>query len=107
MVPGSPEYEAVAIKEYPSNYSIAELQKYSANSRAVFTNSEFSLKYIDVYGFDFDYTLAHYSKELHRFIYQQARDTLINKLNVCAIISLLWSYLLSKPDVCPLSTHPT
>lgn len=48
----------------------------------MFTNSEFSLKYIDVYGFDFDYTLAHYSKDLHRFIYQQARDVLIKKLNV-------------------------
>lgn len=65
---------------------LAELQKYSANSHAVFTNSEFSLKYIDVYGFDFDYTLAHYGKELHRFIYQQARDVLIKKLNVSSCV---------------------
>ena len=61
---------------------VAELQSYSANSRAVFTNSEFSLKYIEVYGFDFDYTLAHYSKHLDRFIYHQARDALIAKFNV-------------------------
>lgn len=61
---------------------LAELQRYSANSHAVFANSEFSLKYINVYGFDFDYTLAQYSKELHKFIYQQARDLLIKKLNV-------------------------
>lgn len=61
---------------------IAELQRYSTNRNAVFTNSEFSLKYIDVYGFDFDYTLAHYTKQLDRFIYEEARDTLIKKLNV-------------------------
>lgn len=61
---------------------VAELQSYSANRCAVFTNSEFSLKYIEVYGFDFDYTLAHYSKQLDKFIYQQARNALITKLNV-------------------------
>lgn len=66
---------------------LGELQKYSANSHAVFTNSEFSLKYIDVYGFDFDYTLAHYSKQLHRFIYNQARDVLVKKLNVSSKVA--------------------
>ena len=61
---------------------LAELQRYSTNGNAIFTNSEFSLKRIDVYGFDFDYTLAHYSKQLDAYIYQQARDALIDKLNV-------------------------
>jgi len=59
-----------------------EVQKYSANPRAVFTNNEFSLKYIDVYGFDLDYTLVQYSSELHKFTYDQARNDLISKLNV-------------------------
>lgn len=61
---------------------LAELRRYNTNGNAIFTNSEFSLKWIDVYGFDFDYTLAHYSKQLDRFIYEQAIDTLIDKLNV-------------------------
>lgn len=61
---------------------LAELQRFSTNGHAVFTNSEFSLKYIEVYGFDFDYTLAHYSKQLDKFIYEAARNTLIKKLNV-------------------------
>ncbi len=64
---------------------IAELQKYSANSHAVFTNSELSLKYINVYGFDVDYTLAQYSNQLHQFIYQKARDSLVEELNVSLI----------------------
>lgn len=78
-----------------------ELQRYSANPHAVFTNSEFSLKYIDVYGFDFDYTLAHYSKRLHRFIYKQARDILINKLNVCTCIC----YHMKPHDPCTVPLH--
>lgn len=63
-------------------YLPAELQRYSPNRYAVFSNNEFSLKYIDVYGFDFDYTLVQYSKELNKFIYEQARDELIKRLNV-------------------------
>lgn len=61
---------------------VEEVEKYSANPHAVFTNNEFSLKYINVYGFDLDYTLVQYSSELHKFTYERARDTLISKLNV-------------------------
>lgn len=52
------------------------------NADAVFTNSELSLKYVDVYGFDFDYTLVHYTTEVHRLIYETSRDTLVDKLRV-------------------------
>lgn len=51
------------------------------NEHAVFTNSEISLKHVDVYGFDFDYTLIHYTQELHRLIYEVARDRLVGMLN--------------------------
>ena len=63
----------------------ADLSKRSTNERAVFTNSELSLKYVDVYGFDFDYTLVHYTREVHRRIYEMARDRLVAKLKVCAV----------------------
>ena len=52
------------------------------NEHAVFTNSEISLKHVNVYGFDFDYTLIHYTQELHRLIYEVARDRLVGMLNV-------------------------
>lgn len=58
-----------------------ELQKFHSNEHAVFTNSEFSLGHINVYGFDFDYTLVQYGNEVHKFAYEQARDMLIKKLN--------------------------
>ena len=43
-------------------------------------NNEISLKYIDVYGFDYDYTLAHYSDDLHVKIYDIAVQNLISML---------------------------
>ena len=67
---------------------VEEVQKYSANPRAVFTNNEFSLKYINVYGFDLDYTLVQYSSELHKFAYEHARNDLITKLNVSGWVFL-------------------
>eukprot|EP00795_Rhopilema_esculentum_P006452 gene6452-11898_t len=44
---------------------------------AVFANNEISLKYIDVYGFDYDYTLASYSDQLHMKTYDIAVNNLI------------------------------
>jgi HAD superfamily 5'-nucleotidase-like hydrolase len=47
----------------------------------VFTNSEISLKHVDVYGFDFDYTLLQYTPEVHKLIYAMARKRLVEKLS--------------------------
>ncbi|XP_073179789.1 5'-nucleotidase domain-containing protein 3 isoform X2 [Lepidochelys kempii] len=49
------------------------------NPDAVFTNNEMSLSDIEIYGFDYDYTLVFYSKRLHTLIYNAARDLLINE----------------------------
>eukprot|EP00794_Sanderia_malayensis_P009629 gene9629-10617_t len=51
--------------------------KSDINQNAVFVNNEISLRYIDVYGFDYDYTLAHYSDKLHHTIYKLGVDNLI------------------------------
>ncbi|XP_018107823.1 5'-nucleotidase domain-containing protein 3-like isoform X2 [Xenopus laevis] len=49
------------------------------NPYAIFANNEMSLEDIEVYGFDYDYTLAFYSKDLHTLIFNTARDLLINE----------------------------
>ncbi|XP_064417884.1 5'-nucleotidase domain-containing protein 3 [Latimeria chalumnae] len=47
---------------------------------AIFANNEMSLSDIEVYGFDYDYTLAFYSKDLHTMIFNIARNILIDQL---------------------------
>ena len=37
----------------------------------MFVNSDISPKHIDVFGFDYDYTLVKYTGEVHRLIYDQ------------------------------------
>ena len=59
-----------------------ETEAWNTNTSAIFTNSELSLKRVDVYGFDFDYTLIHYTVELHKFIYENAKDYLVGKAGV-------------------------
>ncbi len=63
-----------------------ELRDHVINGQAVFTNSELSLKYIDVYGFDFDYTLVHYKQSVLHLIYNLAKNRLVEQLNVCESI---------------------
>lgn len=52
------------------------------NEKSVFVNNELSLRDIAVYGFDYDYTLAHYTDELNSLIYQMALRRLIDDYNV-------------------------
>lgn len=52
------------------------------NPKGVFANNELHLADIDVYGFDYDYTLAVYKESLHELIYELARDRLVNVLKV-------------------------
>eukprot|EP00898_Chlorokybus_atmophyticus_P007300 jgi/Chlat1/7571/Chrsp63S09149 len=46
----------------------------------VFANSSLRLDLIKVYGFDFDYTLAHYGDSLHPLIYASAIEHLVKEL---------------------------
>lgn len=54
----------------------------SVNPDTIFANNEMSLQDIEIYGFDYDYTLAFYSHQLHNLIFNIARDNLITKLRV-------------------------
>lgn len=64
------------------------------NPDAIFSNNEMSLSDIEIYGFDYDYTLVFYSKHLHTLIFNAARDLLINEHRVRAQGSPLF---LSRP----------
>ncbi|XP_015232206.1 PREDICTED: 5'-nucleotidase domain-containing protein 3 [Cyprinodon variegatus] len=50
----------------------------SVDPDTIFANNEMSLRDIEIYGFDYDYTLAFYSSHLHTLIFNIARDILIN-----------------------------
>ena len=50
---------------------------------AVYANNELKLSEIDVYGFDYDYTVACYNDSLNRFIYDMARVGLMQHNKAC------------------------
>ncbi|XP_053319528.1 5'-nucleotidase domain-containing protein 3 [Spea bombifrons] len=61
------------------NELIPSISNNLLNPDAIFANNEMSLADIEIYGFDYDYTLAFYSKDLHTLIFNTARDLLINE----------------------------
>lgn len=52
------------------------------NPRDVFVNNEVKLSKIQVYGFDYDYTLAHYTSALDEFIFNESRNWLVEQMKV-------------------------
>ncbi len=48
----------------------------------MFCNSELSLSDIDVYGFDYDYTLARYNQSVEKFIHDSAKKILVEDMKV-------------------------
>jgi len=57
----------------------------------VFTTNELDLKEVDVYGFDYDYTLASYKESVDHLIYNLGRETLVQKYKVC--LNLYYTFL--------------
>lgn len=53
------------------------------NSSTIYANNEVDLAAVDIYGFDYDYTLALYSNTLNTMIFSTARDFLIEHFKVC------------------------
>ncbi|MCJ8734975.1 hypothetical protein PDJAM_G00241490 [Pangasius djambal] len=47
------------------------------NPSTIYANNEVNLEEVDIYGFDYDYTLALYSNTLDEMIYNKAREFLI------------------------------
>ena len=52
------------------------------NLNSVYANNEICLEGIEVYGFDYDYTLATYRQDLHHVLYDLGRDALVTKYKV-------------------------
>lgn len=53
-------------------------------------NKNLSLDNIQVYGFDYDYTLAHYSANLQSLIYDLAKEHLVNEVSLCLHFHFLY-----------------
>nr|KAG5698473.1 hypothetical protein BaRGS_022003 [Batillaria attramentaria] len=53
---------------------------------AIYANNELSLANIEVYGFDYDYTLATYTPALHRLLFDLGKEALVRKLKYPAEI---------------------
>jgi len=52
------------------------------NPSTIYANNEVNLEEVDVYGFDYDYTLALYSSALDEMIYNKAREFLVEHFKV-------------------------
>lgn len=61
---------------------IAKKLPKDVNKHSVFACNELDLDEIQVYGFDYDYTLACYKKSLHYLLYNLGRDMLVEKYKV-------------------------
>lgn len=46
----------------------------------IYVNKNMRLDHVQVYGFDYDYTLAHYSANLQSLIYDLAKEYLVNEV---------------------------
>lgn len=62
--------------------------KEDVNPEAIYANNEMSLADIEVYGFDYDYTLATYTPALHKLIFDLGKQALVSKLKVLTRIWL-------------------
>ena len=51
---------------------------------AVYANNELKLSDIDVYGFDYDYTVACYNDTLNQLIYDLGRANLVKYNKACS-----------------------
>lgn len=67
------------IEAYANSKIICESYeaKELVDPKGVFTNNEIDLKEIQVYGFDYDYTLAYYNVSLYKLLFDLARDSLV------------------------------
>ncbi|KNA19154.1 hypothetical protein SOVF_063970 isoform A [Spinacia oleracea] len=50
------------------------------NPEGIYVNKNLRLDNVQVYGFDYDYTLAHYSADVQALIYDLAKEHLVNEL---------------------------
>lgn len=76
----------------------------------IYVNKNVRLDQLQVYGFDYDYTLAHYSSDLQTLIYDLAKEYLVNEVSSDNTVLLYdygsfpysscCSFQLRYPEVC-------
>ncbi|XP_077238220.1 HAD-superfamily hydrolase, subfamily IG, 5'-nucleotidase [Tasmannia lanceolata] len=69
-----------AAKQSFLNIPSALKQMPKMNPEGIYVNKNLRLENIQVYGFDYDYTLAHYSANLQSLIYDLAKEHIVNEL---------------------------
>ncbi|KAL6984957.1 hypothetical protein U1Q18_018338, partial [Sarracenia purpurea var. burkii] len=72
------EFDAAKQRFFKLPDALKEMPK--MNPKGVYVNKNLKLENIHVYGFDYDYTLAHYSSNLQSLIYDLAKERLVNEL---------------------------
>jgi len=58
------------------------------NPKGVFACNELDLKEVQVYGFDYDYTLACYKPSMDHLLYSLGRDMLIENYKVSIVLAI-------------------
>lgn len=77
----------------------------------IYVNKSLRLDKLQVYGFDYDYTLAHYSSDLQTLIYDFAKEYMVNEVSsnqlthaVCFSVPFLITrhcfFQLRYPEIC-------
>ncbi|KAK1275507.1 hypothetical protein QJS04_geneDACA003914 [Acorus gramineus] len=77
---GTIRREFEVIKRSFLNIPAALRETPKMNPEGIYVNKNLRLDTIQVYGFDYDYTLAHYSPDLQTLIYDLAKEHLVNEL---------------------------
>lgn len=60
----------------------------------IYVNKNLRLDNIQVYGFDYDYTLAHYSPNLQQLIYDLAKEHMVNEVRLNFFLLFYKFYLM-------------
>lgn len=86
---------------------IAKKLPKDVNKHSVFACNELDLDEIQVYGFDYDYTLACYNKSLHYLLYNLGRDILIERFKVTLGYRVIFFHLVCavNSNVCLMVLH--
>jgi HAD superfamily 5'-nucleotidase-like hydrolase len=81
-----------------------QLKEHSVDSQDIFANDELSLKRVNVYGFDYDFTLVHYKREVNELIYNRAKEILVDRMAYPSDIKNL-SHFKFNPDFAIRGVH--
>lgn len=74
--------DTIVLKSHVFLFISAKKLPPDVNLKGVFACNELDLQEVNVYGFDYDYTLAIYKKSLDFLLYNLGRNTLITKFKV-------------------------